>query len=95
MIVVKFHDSGVVSLCDGELIGKQFEEGKLFLDVSARFYKGENKSKKEVVKILADAKSLNLVGKTVIGIALDEGYISKDDIIMIKGVPHAQIYVCD
>ena len=31
MILVTYHHDGVVALCDADLIGKEFEEGKMFL----------------------------------------------------------------
>ncbi|HIH14880.1 MAG: hypothetical protein QT08_C0023G0004 [archaeon GW2011_AR17] len=91
MISVQFHEN-VVSLCDSELIGKTFEEGKHFLVVSEIFYRGEEMNKKKVIEVLKNAISINLVGKKTIAIALEEGFIQKKDIIHIQGVPHVQIY---
>ena len=54
MILLKLHKNGnseVVSLCDSNLIGKTFEEGKLLIDVSERFYKGEELPKEKVILI--------------------------------------------
>ncbi|MDP3729031.1 MAG: DUF424 family protein [bacterium] len=91
MISVKFHEN-VVSLCDTELIGKKFEEGKFSLNISELFYKGEEMDKGQILEVLENAISMNLVGKKVIDIALDAGFINDGDIIAIEGVPHAQIY---
>jgi len=95
MIYVKFHRAGlsmVVAICDRDLIGKTFSEGKMRLDVKESFYKGELMSKKEIKKILKTADNLNIVGKEAIKLALNENLIKKEHIITIKGVPHAQIY---
>lgn len=91
MISVKFHEK-VVSLCDAELIGKHFEEGKFALDVTERFYRGEEMNLSQAFEVLEDATSINLVGKKVIELALGVGLICEDDIITIEGVPHVQIY---
>ncbi|MBI5797287.1 DUF424 domain-containing protein [Candidatus Woesearchaeota archaeon] len=91
MIYAKFHED-VVALCDSDLIGKEFEEGKKYLHVSERFYKGTIVTTKEVVEILQGASNLNLVGKEVVGIALKKGFITKEHIMIIQGVPHGQIY---
>ena len=90
MVYVKIHKS-IVAVCDEELIGKEFKEGKLSLKVSERFYKGEKKSEEEVKDIIMNATNLNIVGKKSIKIALDLGIINKDSIITIKDIPHAQI----
>tara|TARA_Y100000310_G_scaffold319710_1_gene375315 strand:+ start:3854 stop:4147 length:294 start_codon:yes stop_codon:yes gene_type:complete len=92
MIYVKLHEEGVVAMADAEVIGKEFEEGDLYLQVSERFYKGEEKNKEEVVKLMKEANNLNIVGKEVVGIALEGGFIKKDDVKVIQGVPHVQVY---
>ena len=86
----KLKDRNVVALCDKELIGKRFEQGKLQLDIIERFYKGDELPKNEIVKILKNCSNLNVVGKRSIKLALELGVISKDHIIKIKGVPHGQ-----
>jgi len=91
MIYVKVHED-VVAMADADLIGKELEEGEKCLTVSERFYKGEEKSKEQVIGILKEAGNINLIGKEVIGIALEEGFIKEKDVIVIQGVPHAQIY---
>lgn len=91
MIFIKVHKgsgSSVTSICDSELVGKAFKEGKLKLDVSERFYKGEEVSEKDVD--LNNAKNLNIVGKRSINIALKFKCIPKENILFIQGVPHAQ-----
>jgi len=91
MISVQFHD-GVVSLCDKELLGKRFEDSKHSLFVTERFYKGKFMNRKGVIKILENADSINLVGTKIVKIALEEGFITQENILMIQGVPHVQIY---
>ncbi|MBI2671455.1 DUF424 family protein [Candidatus Woesearchaeota archaeon] len=91
---VKIHNSQgreVVAICDEGILGKKFEEGDLFLDVSESFYKGEKKNEKEVEKILNEAENINLAGEKTISIALRLKVIDKENIIWIKGVPHAQL----
>lgn len=92
MIYVKFHrsSSNVTAVCDSELIGKKFKEGKLVLNVSEQFYKGELVKEKEIGDYLGDAVNLNIVGKRSCDTALKLGCISKENILFICGVPHAQ-----
>lgn len=81
-------DRHVVALCDEDLIGKVFKEGKLKLEVSARFYKGEKKSEEEIAKVLEGENNINIVGKESVEFAIKCGIISKEDVIKIKGIPH-------
>ena len=92
MISIKVHEN-VVACCDVDLIGKSFEEDKLFLDVSKRFFQGEMFDEEKAIQILNDATNLSLVGERVIALALREGFINEEDVIRIQGVPHAQIYI--
>mgnify|MGYP001602783022 FL=1 len=45
---------------------------------------------KQVVGIIKDAGNVNLMGKKSIELGLKAGIIEKENIIKIKGVPHAQ-----
>ena len=93
-MIVKIHkaatDKKVVALCDKNLLGKKFEEKKLQLDLSSDFYKGEEKTEKEIIDILRSAYIINMVGKNSVNFGLKQGLISKDNIIYVKKIPHAQ-----
>lgn len=82
----------VVAACDAELLGETFEEGELILKVTS-FYDGFACSEEEFVVNLRIATSANLVGKKVIEAAINAGFIDKDCVIKIGGVPHAQLYI--
>lgn len=85
----------MVAICDSNLIGKVFEEGKFQLDVKESFFKGDEKSKEEIIKILKDMvredATFNIVGKDSTQTALETGIISKEGIKEIGGVPFALV----
>lgn len=90
---LKIHKTGsqeVVALCDKDLIGETLKEKNLQLNVSERFYKGEELSEDKIIGIIKSTPNINIVGKKSIKLALRVGIISKESIIKIKGVPHAQ-----
>lgn len=96
MIYIKIHKgvgTFITAVCDSDLIGKKFKKGKLVLDVSKRFYKGELVKEDKVKKYLKEAVNLNIVGKKSIEITLGLGLISKENILIIQDVPHAQCVV--
>lgn len=96
MICLKIHvdiidqTKCIISICDKDLIGKKFEEGKKQLNITERFYKGEIKTEEEITDILKNASNINIVGKESIALALKLKIIDKKEIIKIQGVPHAQ-----
>ena len=92
---VKTHiskDSVVTAICDETLIGKTFSDSERQLEVNEKFYKGEKKSEEEVEEIMKEAANLNLVGENTINTALKLEILTKDDIILIEKIPHAQIF---
>ena len=92
MIYIKIHKGRniLVAVCDEDLVGKEFHEGKLYLKISESFYKGELKTEAEVKHILFRYSYLNIVGKRSIALALELGIITQRAILFIQGVPHAQ-----
>lgn len=82
----------VVALCDKELLGKilNFKQKRIKVKVSERFYGGEIIDELKVVKLLEKATVGNLIGKSITELAAKNGYISKENIILIDGIPHAQ-----
>lgn len=85
-------ESEIIALCDSELIGKKFSENGLSLDIIERFYKGEMLEEDEIVKILKNAKNINIVGKEAITLALKSGIIEEENIIKVKNIPHALVF---
>ena len=83
----------LVAACDKEILGKVFTEGELQLEVSKRFYCGELKDLKELSRILNEATIANLVGDKVVDYAVSCGLVSKENVLVIGGVKHAQFVV--
>ena len=93
-MIVKIHRTQdgrkVVAICDSDLIGKKFEEGKLQLDLNSSFYKGEEMGEERVIELVKGSCIINMVGKKSMEFALKLGVVDKKDIIKIKNIPHAQ-----
>jgi hypothetical protein len=91
----------VVAVCDKELLGKVFEQGKFQLDIKESFYKGkegkEISSEEELLEIIkrmaGEDATFNIVGKHSVNAALKAGVIAKEGIGKIKGVPFALVLI--
>ena len=96
--LVKVHESyrRVIAICDRELLGKKFEQGKMQLEVINHFYNGEEMSEVEVVELIKSFEkafpSYNIVGKKSVDLCLKSNLISKEGIIKISGIPHAMVF---
>lgn len=92
MIFVKEHEHQhrkLLAICDGNLIGKIFEEANKMLNVSKSFYQGEPMFEKDILQIIDENVLLNIVGEESVNFALKNKLIDKKGIIKIKGIPHA------
>jgi len=87
----------IVAICDSDLIGKKFEEGKFQLDVKDDFFRGEEASEEKIAEIIQDMSmedaTFNIIGKNSTDIALKTGLISKEGIKEISGIPFALVLV--
>jgi len=85
----------VVAICDSDLIGKKFEEGKFQLDIKESFFKEDEISEEQGVKIIkkmsAEDATFNIVGEKSVNTALKAGIISEDGIKRIQGIPFAMV----
>ena len=92
-IIKSYRD--VVAICDSDLLGKRFEEGKFQLDVKESFYKGEEKSESETVEFLKRMRmedaTFNIVGRKSVKAALKAGIINENSIGEVQGVQFALI----
>ena len=87
----------VVAICDRELLGKRFEEGKFQLDIKESFFRGKESSEEEVLEMIkkmhVEDSTFNIVGEKAIQVALNAGIISKEGIGKIENIPFALVLI--
>lgn len=81
----------MVAACDRSVHGKTFEEGNLVLDVKKEFYGEELVGEDEISSLLARATVANLIGKDIVAHAIKIGIIEPQNVLRVRGVPHAQM----
>ncbi len=93
MYIKKYDTEGhtIVAVCDKNIIGKKFKEGKLVLKLDSSFYKGDEANETEVKDALLSATIANIAGEKAIACAVECGCIDPDAIIFIEDIPHAQM----
>jgi len=96
MISAKIHRSEkelLLAACDTELIGKilKLDNGAeiTFLE---NFYSEKEVTEKELILMAKECTTANFFGKKTINALAHAGIITKESVVMIKGVPHIQIY---
>ncbi len=94
MFSVKLHrgpGGDVLAVCDAELLGQTFSEGRLRLKVGEGFYGGDTVEEEIMIEHLNRASSINIVGNRAVEIAIREGFVDPSCTIVIQGVSHAQV----
>lgn len=94
MITVKIRQQGrelLVAACDSDILGRTFKGNGLRIHVSEWFYKGEQADEKGLVSRLQFATVANLVGKRTVDVAIKHGFVDPECVLLIGGVPHAQM----
>lgn len=92
---LKIYENGehiLVAACDSEVLGKTLKYGKSNVEINRDFYEGKEVSEPELQEALEKATTANLFGEKTIQCAVKCGLIDKGSVIMIDGVPHAQIF---
>jgi hypothetical protein len=79
----------ILIVTDSNIINQKFEEGKKQLDLTSKFYQGEEKSKEEIKELINDAHILHLTGKEAVALGKELNLV--ENIITIKDIPHAEV----
>lgn len=80
----------VVAICDENIIGKELIWKKIKMKVSKSFYGERVIDEKIAVRLMQKATIGNLFGKEIVKVAEKNGFITKENIILIDDIPHAQ-----
>ena len=81
----------LVAVCDSDLLGETFREGKLKLEVKPNFYGGVRTTVTDALAAIDTADIANLVGETIVQAAVGRSLVDPSAILHICGVPHVQI----
>lgn len=99
MIYIKVHitpEGEIIAMCDSELLGRVYREGKTELDLTAyeNFYKGDlvKEEVAEATPAINDFYTANIVGARSVGIFLKKGIAHESDIKTVSGVPFVHLF---
>ncbi|MGA9100346.1 MAG: DUF424 family protein [Methanotrichaceae archaeon] len=81
----------LIAVCDCDILGKRFEEGPLHIDVCPDFFGNEKATPEEIRRSLSNATIANFVGQQAVNFAINLGYVDRENVLVIDGVPCAQM----
>ena len=83
----------ILVVTDSNIIGKKFEEGNKQLDLSKKFYSGDERDAEAVKAIIPEAYILHLTGERAVALGTELDLVDPQRIIWISNVPHAEVLV--
>ena len=83
----------VLVITDKDIVGKVFAEGKRQLDLSQKFYRGEEKNEPEVKMLMKAAYVIHFTGKASVALGINSDLIDGRKVLLVQGVPHAEVYM--
>jgi len=89
--VRRWEQNVLLAVCDADLLGTVLRDGRIVFEVREDFYKGLKISVEEAIDLINQSTIVNMVGKNIVGKALEKGLVHPQAILKISGVPHAQI----
>lgn len=93
---VRIHTHGderILAACDEDILGMTFRGDGARITVTEAFYKGESVTPEAFVERMKSVSIMNLVGDEVVSIAISEGHVSAENVMVIGGVKHAQVVI--
>ena len=80
----------VVAVCDKDILEKQLKIKKAKIKISKYFYGDTLIDENVAVRLMERASIGNLIGKDIVNLAGEKGFKTKENVILIDGIPHAQ-----
>lgn len=94
MIYVRLHtsrDGIILAACDECTLGNTYRGDGMRINVSESFYNGELVPEEAFVERMRSAVIMNLVGERTIALAIENGYVDEDNVLIIGETKHAQV----
>ena len=83
----------ILIITDTDLIGTQFEDERLQLDLTKAFYTGEIMPISELPEKIEGSYVLHVTGIKAVAFVKSLGFIGEGKILEIDGVPHAEVHL--
>ncbi len=80
----------IIAVCDEEILGQTFRGEKSKITVTEGFYGGDLVEEEFVRINMGSFTILNIVGNRAVDLAVREGIVSEDAVIVIGDVKHVQ-----
>ena len=81
----------IVAIIDDELLGQRIDAGDLELKFDSTFYRGTHMEEATILEEIRTAYMLNCAGERTVSFLIDNGFIVREDVAIIGGVPYVYV----
>jgi len=85
-------EGDILAVCDRDLLNTTLVHRDVEVRISETFYGNTPADEERVRAALATATNANLFGRRTIEIAIACGAVDRDCVVLVGGVPHAQVF---
>jgi hypothetical protein len=82
----------IIAICDSELIGRTLDNKGVPFNVTESFYGGPSIGAEDLARLLKEGGNMNILGERCMAEAVKSGIVNTEQIILVEGVPHVQVY---
>ena len=82
----------IFACCDKELLDKKLKFNDVDVLINSSFYGKDNLTKEQLLENINDCDCANIFGNRICNILLENNMITKEQIVYIDNIAHAQIY---
>lgn len=86
-------DGNILVVTDKDIIGKCYTEENKQLDLTSKFYEGEEMNEEQVIELIDKYYILHLTGDYSVDIGIKLRLVDEDKIIIISGIKHAECLI--
>ena len=86
-----FEEFKMLGVCDADILGKTLH-GETDVVVSESFYGKDKCDENDIKELLEKSTNINCIGNRIVELLIKMGIVDENDVAIIDGVKHAQIY---
>ena len=90
--LINHKDTGMLNICDADLLGSTLKRDNFTLKISEKYYAEKVVDKEEAKDLLKRSNSINMVGKEIISLSVNMNIGSREGVKEIDGIPFLIVF---
>ncbi len=89
---IKYQETQMINMCDLDILGKKIQQGDFMINISKEYYYSEEITNKEAIELLKSSSIMNLVGQSIVDLALSLNLAKRNSVKTIENIPFLMIF---